>query len=223
MIYMRIKYWFHQQYANKAWLRRIYYSFLRSALAVRFIFGVKVYLHAQTRQNYPEYFDLTTVFLYRELKRKMAKNSEMMLLEIGIGSFAILSRAISRLASQKVDAIDIEEQAVQEAKLHVTKDHSNVNVFQSHLFENISSDAKYNLIFWNTPYYQNPESWLAPLFADLHRHLTIKGELWIAYNSTPLPRKVILNILERFPKLKLKEIKTWTYTLHEIVIIEISA
>lgn len=183
MIYMRIKYWFHQQYANKAWIRRIYYSFLRSALAVRFIFGRKVYLPALTRKSYPEYFDLTTVFLYRELKRKAAKNPDMRILEIGIGSFAILSRAISRLVSYKVYAIDSEEQAVQEAKLHVTKDHSNVNVFQSHLFENISSEDNYDLIFWNTPYYQNPENWLTPLFADLHKHLTAKGELWIAYNS----------------------------------------
>lgn len=77
------------------------------------------------------------------------------ILEIGTGIQGILSKAlIDSLGSRKVDFLvtDIDHRAVEGAK-KVFQNYQNVTVSEGDLFSVVPEDKKFNIIFWNSPWY----------------------------------------------------------------------
>lgn len=196
---------------------------MRSPLVVKWLFGMKV-LSPQELSTYfkdnipPIYFGLATVLLKMVLKDKLRHSPDLKLLEIGVGAYAVLSGCISRRTTQTIDAIDIDPTCVEYAKKHIDLNQVNVRVFQSNLFSNVPS-CKYDLIFWNPPYEQDPYTYLPGLFREAPDFMSETSQLIIIYNSKVLLQDTVLNILSNYEKLQVVEIKKWWWNIQDVVII----
>lgn len=95
-----------------------------------------------------------TVYQPREDSHLLAKKilekdlSGKRCLDMGTGS-GIIAEKMVRSGAEEVIAVDINEEAVEEAREKLGE-YDNVQVFQSDLFENI--DEEFNLIAFNPPY-----------------------------------------------------------------------
>lgn len=95
-----------------------------------------------------------TVYQPREDSHLLAKKilekdlSGKKCLDMGTGS-GIIAEKMVRSGAEKVVAVDINEEAVEEAREKLDE-YENVEVFQSDLFENV--DRKFDLIAFNPPY-----------------------------------------------------------------------
>jgi len=193
--------------------KRLHRKLTKSPVAVKLLFSINV-----LPSEIPNYFDLTTILLGKVLKKRLQHLPDLKVLEIGVGGFAVLSGYISRWGNQTIDAVDKDVQRVDSSIKHVELNKVNVNVFYSDLFSNIEVED-YGLIFWNLPYYVDPDTYLPDLFDSVPNYMSDKSELIIGYNSTVLSRDVILNILRDYNTLCLKQIKTYSWNLHEILVI----
>ena len=173
----------YNNYASgeKSWTGRIHHKFIQSPRSVRLTFGMKV-LPSHT----PNYFDLTTLLLKGVLEKRLRRTPNGRPLEIGVSSFAILSGCISRLAWHTIDAIDNKSKVVESARRHVELNGVDVNVFCSDLFEQVPH-KRYDIIFWNLPYYSDPNDYLLRLFIQAPDYMQKTSKLIIGYNSKPLP------------------------------------
>jgi len=165
-----------------------------------------------------DYFDLTSILLKRVIKKRLDLSNDQKLLEIGVGSFAILSGYLSQFVRHTIDALDIRAEFVRSSRMHVELNGVNVNIFQSDLFSNVRH-GKYDIIFWNLPYYQDPSLYLSRLFKDAPEYLSDKGQLVIGYNTKPLSRRMVTELLNG-SALHLAEIKTWWWNLHEVLVMK---
>ena len=55
--------------------------------------------------------------------------------------------------------------------------------------------SKYDVIFWNLPYYEKKENYLYPLLKNVSQYLNKNGFLIIGYNTNPLKEKRLLSML----------------------------
>lgn len=81
-------------------------------------------------------------------------NEKVSILDIGCGSGCI-GITLSKELDSKVDAIDISPEAIKVAKENNLLNNSNVNIFESDLFEKVKD--KYNIIISNPPYISRDE------------------------------------------------------------------
>ena len=44
----------------------------------------------------------------------------------------------------------------------------------------------------------------------------------LGYNAKPLPRARVLEILERYPKLRLADVRTYPWNMHELVTVALA-
>lgn len=144
------------------------------------------------------------------------------MLEIGVGSFAVLSGAVAKWVQRPIDAFNVEDTCVVSSRRHVEMNGFNVNVFHSDLFENVPS-LEYDVIFRNLPYYRDPDVYLRDLFRQAPHFMHRGSELIIGYNSKPLPRTTIERILADYPSLHIKDIITWWWNMHEVMVVDRSA
>jgi 16S rRNA G1207 methylase RsmC len=140
------------------------------------------------------------------------------LLEIGIGYGAVLSGSLSRLVDLPIDAIDLDEKLVESSERHVELNGVQVNAFQSDLFENVSH-THYDIIFWNLPYYRDPDDYLRRLLLTASDYLSPNGTILLGYNSSPLPEETVERMVRESPGLSLREFRTYGWNLHQIAII----
>lgn len=198
----------------KNWVVKIHRMVVGSPLVVKMLFGMKV-----TPEDKEYYFDLTTVLLKMELEKMLTHSPDMKLLEIGVGEFAILSGSISKKSRHTIYAADIVDKYVESSNKNIELNKVNVKAFQSDLFSNVP-EKKFDLIFWNLPYYNNPK-YLEDFFNQAPQYMSDNAKLIIGYNSTPLKRDTILNILHNSEKgLSLIKTKTYSWNLHEIVFLK---
>ncbi len=142
----------------------------------------------------------------------------MEILEIGAGTFAALCGCLSRYANQTIDAVELEPGKVEAARRSAPLNGFDVNMFQSVLFDKVPN-KKYDLVFWNVPYYWDPNDSLRRLFQQAPDHLAPGGELVIGYNTRPLPRAAVLQLLAKQPRLKPASTLPWWWNLHDVQII----
>lgn len=202
----------------------LYYKWMRSPLAVKWLFGMNVLSQEELEKSsicftkFPIYFNLTSILLKEVLQEKLRNSPDFKVLEIGVGAFAVLSGYLSRYTTQTIDAIDIDLACVESAKKHIDLNQVNVRAFDSDLFSNVPA-CKYDIIFWNMPYDQDPNVYLPGLFKAAPEFMNDSAELIIVYNTKYFPRETVLNFMSNNPQLGLKEIKTWWWNIHEVLVI----
>ena len=224
-----IKYLYNLYYASgkNSPVLKLYYKLMRSPSATKLLFKMKVLSAEELSMdftNFPIYFGLNTVLLKWVLNEQLRPCSNIKILEIGVGAFAVLSGYLSRRTSQTIDAIDIDPVCVKSAQKHIELNRVNVRSFQSDLFSNLQ--GKYDLIFWNLPTESglNPhlEGILHDLFLGAPDFMNESAQLIIVYNSRKLPRDGVLNILSNYRRLHLHKIKKWWWNINEVMLINSS-
>lgn len=194
---------------------KIHWKFISSPLMAKWIFGLKM-IPGPVPKRY--LFDLTTILLKIELNKILPRLNDPKTLEIGVGNYAILSGWLSRHVNQTVDATDVDTGCVESARKYIEANGFNVNAIQSDLFSNVQN-KKYDLIFWNLPYYRDPV-FLDGLFEQAPNMMADGAKLIIGYNPTPLPRKKVLEFLERHNGLELDKVITYKWNLHDIMVLK---
>ncbi len=164
------------------------------------------------------YFDLTTVLLRRELKKLIRRWDNPRMLEIGVGSFAILSGCLSKRVSTTIDGVDNREERVECAKKFISANSYKVNALTSNVFSNVPQKT-YDIIFWNLSYYEDPGV-LDVLFDQAPDYLASDGVLAVGYNGKALPRATVLAHLESKKNVSLDKTITYFWNMHEILLIK---
>ncbi|NDJ17893.1 methyltransferase [Myxacorys almedinensis] len=199
---------------------RVSQEVLRSSLVVKLIFGMRILSKEELSVYFskpPIYFGLTTYLLATVLRRRLRELPSLKLLEIGVGAYAVLSGYLSRFGTQTVDAIDIDPACIESAQKHVELNQVGVRVFQSDLFSNIPAQT-YDLIFWNMPYTElPPHAYLPRLFEAVPDFMNKNAQLLLSYGTKTLPRETILQFLNHYPPLRVDEVKTWAWNVHEVI------
>ena len=206
----------YNRYARpgKTWIRRIHLRILGYSHLARMLFGVSV-TPICGEKNY--YFDLTTFLLKGVIVKRLRELSDPKLLEIGVGKYAILSGYLSRFVDRTIDAVDVDSESVETSRQHVQANSLNVNVFQSNLFLEVPRQY-YDVIVWNLPYYQQPE-YLYSLFQSAPQYMDDHTKLIIGYNTKPLSRSTVLDILSNYSDLRLEKVLTYKWNLHDVIVI----
>jgi SAM-dependent methyltransferase len=206
----------YEHYYRDGLVHEVHERLIRSRRVVRLLFGVKI---AEKSDCQADLFDLTTINLARILRGRVRRDSPTRICEIGVGAYAILSRALASDVCVTIDAGDIDADMVEAAKREVASDGSDVDVVHSDLFEAFR-DRTYNLIFWNMPYQEDPALYLPRLFREAPAHLSPGGRLVIGYNTFTLSRDAVLEELGR-SRLKQDELHTSTWNLHETLVLRV--
>ena len=205
----------YDNYSKGAWIRKLHRIYVNSPVSVRWHFGIDC-----PPKDVLALYDITTLLLKWHLKPLLKENPGWRVLEIGVGPFALLSGHLSRYTNLPIDALDIRKDLVESAlQTQQLNGLDNVKIFESDLFSNVPDDASYDLMFWNLPYYADPEVYLAGLFDQAPRHLAQGGTMVLGYNSKPLPRGRVLEILQRYPGLRLEDVRTYPWNMHELLTI----
>ncbi len=201
--------------SDNNWVGRIVWKFNSSPLAARWVFGLKMIPGSIPKRFL---FDLTTVLLKIELKKWLPRVKNSRILEIGVGNYAILSGWMSKHVDQTIDATDVDAGCVESARKYIEVNGANVNAIQSDLFSNVQG-KKYDLIFWNLPYYRDPV-FLDGLFEQVPDFMNEGARLIIGYNPTPLPRDTVLQFLKSHDGLVLDKIVSHWWNLHDILVLK---
>ncbi|GJL80337.1 MAG: hypothetical protein NPINA01_33260 [Nitrospinaceae bacterium] len=194
---------------------KVHWKLISSPLVAKWTFGLKM-IPGPAPKRY--LFDLTTVLLKLELKKILSQLKDSKILEIGVGNYAILSGWLSRHVNQHIDATDVDPGCVESARKYIDANSFNVNAIQSDLFSSVQG-KKYDLIFWNLPYYRDPV-FLDGLFEQAPDMMADRARLIIGYNTTPLPRKKVLEFLERHDGLELDKVVTYSWNLHDLMVLK---
>ena len=194
-------------------LRALHRRLFRSALPARLLFATRV---RDDTQNYV--MDLTSILLRNFLKPQVRRHPDLRVLELGVGRFAIPSGYLSRYSDTRFDAVDVKADAVASAQAVIEENAFNVRVWQSDLLTSVPA-APYDLIFWNLPYYRDPELF-ARFFASVPPYLSSRGTLVLGYNAIALPRERLIAALEGVPELRVVHVRTWGWNRHEILVLK---
>ncbi len=201
-------------YERRNALFSLHRKIIQSPGITRLLFGVKVD-RAFVKNGF---FDLTTLLLQRDLRPRLRKFAAPKLLEIGVGRFAVLSGWLSRRVKVRIVACDFDRIAFESAKVHVQRNQLNVDVHHSDVLGSVP-EAKYNLIYWNLPYYEDPEPLLSRLFDDAPRFLADDGSMILGFNGKPLPVATVVDVLGRYPELEVESVRSYWWNLHALVAI----
>lgn len=194
------------------WLHR---KVIQSPFVTRMLFGVNV--DRAFMKN--GFFDLTSILLKWDLGSRIRKLKEPRLLEIGVGRFAVLSGSLSHRINRKIIASDYDPIAVESSRVHVHRNGLDIEILQSDVLESVPA-GKFNLIFWNLPYYDDPEPILSRLFSSADDYLTDDGTLILGFNGKPLAVSRVLEILGRSPALEVQSLRSYWWNLHALVAIQ---
>ncbi len=205
----------YNQFHTKQGVRNVYYKYLAKRSAGKFHFGIDCIPH----KNGYSIFDLTTILMKWELEPVLKKNPKTKCLEIGTGRYAILSGYLTQFTDTPIDTCELMPDLVENSKETMKRNKIELNIFQSNLFSNVPDGNKYDIIFWNLPYYLDPYDYLLGLLTAADQYLTDDGYLALGYNSKPLPLATVKDILSKCPKLKLTKVKNWGWNLHDVVYI----
>ena len=199
-------------YERRNTVFKIHRRLIQSPRIARMLFGVEVD-KAFMRNGF---FDLTTILLQRELARRLRRYANPRLLEIGVGRFAVLSGWLSKRVKTRITACDFDRIAYESAKVHVRRNGLDIDVLRSNVLSAVPEGER-DLIFWNLPYYDDPEPLLSRLFEAAPRYLSKDGAMILGFNGKPLPVARVLDILGRFPDLEVERVKSYWWNLHALV------
>ena len=201
-------------YERQNALFSLHRKIIKSPLVARMIFGIEVD-RAFVKNGF---FDLTTLLLMKELRGQLRRHASPRLLEIGVGRFAVLSGWLSRRTANRITACDFDRIAYESAKVHVHRNSLPIDVLHSDVLNAVPA-GRFDLIYWNLPYYDDPEPLLSRLFTDAPEYLSESGLMTLGFNGKPLPVAKVVEILGRFPELEVERVRSYWWNLHALVVI----
>mgnify|MGYP003669106649 FL=1 len=201
-------------YQRRNALFSLHRKIIQSPRITRMIFGVEVD-PAFVKNGF---FNLTTILLMRDLKPRLRKFDGPRLLEIGVGRFAVLSGWLSRRVKNRIVACDFDRIAFESAKVHVHRNRMDIDILHSDVLGSVP-EAEFDLIYWNLPYYDDPEPLLSRLFEAAPRYLSPNGSMVLGFNGKPLPVTKVVEILGRHPGLEVERVRSYWWNLHALVCI----
>ena len=208
-------------YYRDGLVTRLWHRVNGSKFFTRLLFGVKIVEDRSYFTDFGSYFDLTTVLLRNVVKKYLRLNPNAHLLEIGVGAFVILSRSLARYANNLMIGVDRTEELVEKARKSVDQDKARIEIFRSDVLGGMEN-YKFDIIFWNLPYYVDPETYLPKLFEQIpncsknNHSVTLLG-----FNASPsaLPLSKVDDIIKRYPDIDLCKVYNWWWARHNVVMI----
>lgn len=130
----------------------------------------------------------------RVLLESFKKDNEKSLLDVGCGygTFGVCLKKI--YPDLEIDMIDINDRALQLAKLNAKKNKVNVNVYKSSVYENV--EKTYDIIVSNPPVRAGKDIVMA-ILSKAHNHLNNNGSLWIVLQKkqgAPSAKKKMIEV-----------------------------
>ena len=186
------KYYAKDTNSRSSLIHKLHELFFSSSAIVYLLFRVKINKNLKKQSTYRDYkhkFDLTTILLKIVLKKYVKKNSKI--LEIGVGSFGILSIYIKNNFDTNNFAIDTDPINLANSKKNISFNKVEINLIKSNIFQNLE-EKNFDIIFWNLPYYEDKKKYLYPLLDNANEYLNENAKLIIGYNSTPLKENDII-------------------------------
>tara|TARA_R110002072_G_scaffold29490_16_gene93194 strand:- start:3023 stop:3706 length:684 start_codon:yes stop_codon:yes gene_type:complete len=202
-------------YKRRNALFALHRKIIQSPRVTRMLFGIDV--DRTFVKN--GFFDLTTLLLKWELQARLRAFNDPKLLEIGVGRFAVLSGWLSQHVKQRIVACDFDPIAYESAKVHVHRNDLDIEVLQSDVLSAVPA-GRYDLVYWNLPYYDDPEPLLSRLFEAAPGYLSDRGTMTLGFNGKPLPVSTVIDILGRYPELEVESVRSYWWNLHALVSIK---
>lgn len=109
---------------------------------------IKLIFQLKIPQNIDVNFDMTTLLLRYSVTKEIKK--EQKILEIGIGTGALISNFIAKKFNCVTSGVDISERRVKQSQIISEYNDIETSFIQSNLFDKISD--KYDFIIFNPPY-----------------------------------------------------------------------
>lgn len=203
---------------KKNFLVKLHEFFFSNNKLIEFLFGFKIdgKLHKRT---YPHKFDLTTILLKNSLDKLLKnKNKNLEILEVGTGYYALLSIYLKKKYNHHITAIDIEDDAITSSKLNCEKNNVNIDLKVSDLFENIN-EKKFDIIFWNLPYYRDVDIYLKPFLNKVGKFLNTNAKVLLGYNSTPLKPETIISFTKECDGIAYIKTESFFWNSHKISVL----
>ncbi|MGM7724574.1 class I SAM-dependent methyltransferase [uncultured Metabacillus sp.] len=133
-------------------------------------------------------------------------------LDVGCG-YGPVGLSIAKHYDRHVDMIDVNERAIELAIDNAARNSiTNVNIFQSDLFEKIDKDRKYIAILTNPPIRAGKKV-VHSIFEESSRHLVDGGELWIVIQKKQGAPSAIDKLNELFSEVEVVEKKKGYYII----------
>ena len=213
---------YNNQIANEktSLIHIIHHKICSSKLIARMLFHTRIDpIILREKKSFPHLFDLTSILMSLVMRSLLKKDSRKKILDIGTGRYGILSIFLKKkYPNIKVVASDIEKTFVRNANINFSYNDVDVNCQESNLFDNIN-EFDFDFIIWNLPYYAEPENYLNDFFNETSNRLSKQGTIILGYNSFATTNSQILNIIKKFKKLKVTNIKNYYWNNHRILTI----
>jgi 2-polyprenyl-3-methyl-5-hydroxy-6-metoxy-1,4-benzoquinol methylase len=208
-------------YSKKGnFLNSFHTIFFSSKRTIKYLFGFNVYDELHKKEiSYPRKFDLTTILLKTILNRFLKKSiKDLEILEVGTGYYSLLSIYLKKKYKHQITATDIDPNAIISSKLNCEKNNVNIELIVSDLFENIN-DKKFDIIFWNLPYYADVNIYLKPFLNQVSKYLNTNAKIFLGYNSTPLNPEIVINLTKDSHGIMHSNIENFFWNHHKISVI----
>lgn len=197
---------------------KLHSSFFSSKNTVKYFFGSEVYGEFQ-KVEYTHKYDLTTILLKITLDKFLKKNNKNLeILEVGTGFYALLSIYLKKKYNHQITATDIMPKAIMSSRLNCEKNNVTIDLITSDLFENINN-KKFDVIFWNLPYYNDKNLYLKSLLNQAAKYLNENGKIFLGYNSQPLKPDDVINLTKISPDLTYTKTEKFFWNKHNVSVI----
>ena len=120
-------------------------------------------------------------------------------LDFGCG-YGPIGIYLKKTYNVEVDAVDINERAMNLAKKNAELNKTNINIFESNIYENVNK--KYDYIVTNPPIRVGKKLLYQILF-EAKEHLNVNGELWLVIHKDQ-GAKTLAKDLEKEYKVEIK-------------------
>lgn len=120
-------------------------------------------------------------------------------LDFGCG-YGPIGIYLKKTYNVEVDAVDINERAMNLAKKNAELNKTNINIFESNIYENVNK--KYDYIVTNPPIRVGKKILYQILF-EAKEHLNVNGELWLVIHKDQGAKSLVKD-LEKEYKVEIK-------------------
>lgn len=121
-------------------------------------------------------------------------NIKGQVLDFGCG-YGPIGIYLKKTYDVEVDAVDINERAMNLAKKNAELNKTNINIFESNIYENVNK--KYDYIVTNPPIRVGKKILYQILF-EAKEHLNVNGELWLVIHKDQGAKSLVKALEEKY-------------------------
>lgn len=112
----------------------------------------------------------------RVLLENIIIDNEKTLLDVGCG-YGTFGICLNKVYSQlEVDMVDVNDRALELAKLNAKNNNINANIYKSYIYDNV--DKSYDVIVTNPPVRAGKEV-VTKILVEAYDHLNVNGSIWV--------------------------------------------